>query len=405
MVGDVAGALLALGLKNCVAGFDVINEPFLINAAFYEASYATILASGWTDPIMVVEPAFKNNVVQRPNIPNVVYGPHWYDFRFIMDETYIQLTYAFPSGGVLSALAAFVNGPSSTTGSALSKQLDSVGISVRKLNDWLSSVTAVSTFVASIPTISSSVASYQSTITALISANTPDTLSAFNTDVTNWANTLNGQLFDTTTGIFTVLSPLLTAQDLNTDQPVTSMISASSPLGTVPVIIGEFGCDGAAKFIDCPSWVWSMMSSSDAQLAAGWAQWTYVPQWTPTLVDNFNMEDLSITTGQQGGWNYRAGATVGRPHVLAVAGTPVSVTVIRTPISLTLAYTTGGNNGSTATEIFFDSKAACGAGKSATITATPSGVTCSTKSGNANVVVCDGGRVSSGTAASVTVTC
>ncbi|KXS19102.1 hypothetical protein M427DRAFT_53085 [Gonapodya prolifera JEL478] len=354
---------------------------------------------------MIIEPPFKNKqTLTRPNIPNMIYGPHYYDWRFIMDEVYIQLQYAFQNGGLTSALNAFVTTPTTATRDNLVAQLQFILVATDKLTEWMGngvSGSSVTSYLSEASAIQSSLTSYQTMAATLLSNPDRTALSSFSSSVTNFANTLNVQLFTPSTGLFPVLAPTLSAGAPNTDAPMTSMVTDSAALGSVPVILGEFGCDGAAMFIDCPGWVWSMTSSAETQLAAGYAQWLYAPQWTPQLGDIFNLESLSITTGVQGGFQPRATMMVGRPHVRKVAGIPTAVQVGRSPISLSVTYTTSATTNST-TELFFDVSAACGTTAS-NIVVTPAAAVCSTAQNP--LISCDSSALPANTAVTVTISC
>ncbi|KXS16130.1 glycoside hydrolase family 5 protein [Gonapodya prolifera JEL478] len=404
MVGNVAKALI--GLRNCVLGFDIINEPYLVNNAFYEAAYASIVATGWDYPNIVVEPAFKNNVLSRPNVPNVIYAPHYYDWRFIMDEVYIQLQYAIQNGGLTAAAAAFLANPSAATGAFLNAQLGFVLTATDKLTEWMGNGqtgAAVSTYLSGASAVQTSLTSFQLTATSLSANPDATSLSSFTTSITNVVDNLNGQLFSASTGLFPALAPQLTSAPLATDAAMTSMTTDSNALGTVPLILGEFGCDGAATFIDCPGWVWAMASSAEAQLASGWAQWAYVPIWTPQLGDLFNLESLSITTGVQGGYQPRATMMTGRPHVRKVAGNPTAIQVGKNPVSLSVTFNTVATVSNSTTELFFDDGAACGGLRASNVVATPAGATCSVA--RKPLLLCDSSGLPAGTAVTISVSC
>ncbi|KAI9346062.1 hypothetical protein DFJ73DRAFT_838102 [Zopfochytrium polystomum] len=401
MVQSVAAALLN---ETGVMGFEIMNEPFLLLPGFNEAGAKALAAAGWVDPIVVVEAPFANVTKVRPaGIKNIVYGPHHYNWRFILDPLETQLRYWLQEGGLINPVKAFADAPSEKTMNDMMHHFTFFhnATSVLALNLAAQSAdnAVVANFMDNAAKMSDYSAQVQSHGNAIL--NSPGSLLAaiekgvLVAIVTLVVELFNGICFTPAIGLFSLLRAILPLLPPDTDAAVATMVSdAKSAYGGAPVLVGEFGCNAGAAYLHCDTWTHSLASSADAAKATGWIQWAYVPQWSDALKDVFNLEDLSVTTGVSGGYAKRQTFIQGRPLVRALAG---SLTALTTAVGKgTVQYVTAGAVGAVS-EIFFDEAVACGTGKTAAI-AVQGSASCAYATGGRSLVLC------SSTAANVNVT-
>ncbi|KXS14298.1 hypothetical protein M427DRAFT_499426 [Gonapodya prolifera JEL478] len=75
-----------------------------------------------------MEPAFKKNVFTRPNIKNLIYAPHHYDWRFILDALYSQMHFWIKEGGLTDPVNAFLDNPTLETQARMLQRLNAMKV-------------------------------------------------------------------------------------------------------------------------------------------------------------------------------------------------------------------------------------------------------------------------------------
>ncbi|KAI9364936.1 glycoside hydrolase superfamily [Zopfochytrium polystomum] len=380
LAAPVAGALVG---ESGVFAFDVINEPFSVTTQLVRGGRGRHRVGGL----------------------NIIYAGHHYDDRFTVDAIDTQLTYWVKESGILYAVEAFTSGPSEATAQYLITVLTVLDSTMQVLAQKLAPVLNATGF--DLTPILTTVDGAAKTLGADVGAVLANggTFSGvldpsnFTKTATDLVAFLDGSLFSDE-GLVTLLKVVLPTLPSGTDDAVAALAATASGTFDAPLLVGEFGCEPGSAYMDCAAWVAGLAASADAALAAGWGQWVWEGQWTPTLRDDFNLEDLSVTEGVSGGWATRATFLGGRPLVRAVAGTPTNITSSATGVAV--QFTVGSAVAGAATELFFDQAAACGVGKAATLVADAS-LTCGVDV-DAAIISCTS-SAASGTSVYLSVSC
>ncbi|KAJ3164399.1 hypothetical protein HK101_000442 [Irineochytrium annulatum] len=377
-----------------IAGFDLVNEPYKMNTAFLEAEAQIIMSSGWPNVTFYVEPYFDQGNFTRPNIQNLVYSPHYYDKRIIVDPLYAQLKFWLQDDHSFKPLTdAFFASPSVTTWAAVMAPITKVIDSISSLADTLSSQpnagSVTNTMRSGVSNANSRASDINNTVHGLLTSPVPFSwietavagLVIAGVDVVKAL--LSGLLFTPVVGVFPILHDILGNIQGSSLSTVQSYVQVAKTAGKgAPVFVGEVGCPGEAMYMPAQAAMSDFMQSADS-LFMGYAQWNYNPLWTEALKDGWNGEDLSIVSSLSP-VTPRSGFVQHRPFPRAVAGTPQSLSISppsKSPQTLALSYVTGPVGGKT--EIWFSESGSCG-GKAAKITTTGP-VSCAYNAGSSTV--------------------
>ncbi|KAJ3329778.1 hypothetical protein HDU76_007149 [Blyttiomyces sp. JEL0837] len=386
-----------------IVGFDLINEPLFVDATFFGDVSQSIISSGWSqsDTIFFIEPSMSNQTCIKPSgFPNLVYAPHYYDFRTILDGVYNQLKY-FLSGGVMDNLvSSFINNPSEENHAKLMAPVQSMANIMTYLTEKTSQHSNFTDLHQKLSTISTNINDAKTNLLTQTTKTINKPLDIFlqiaiRAIVGTLSLTLNIFLFTPYIGAFDILADILKAIKVDTDSAIGNLDKQGSGCG-LPFLLGEFGCNQDARFVDAGSYVESIMKSSDKVLGS-FSQWTYQPLWNPTTKDGWNGENFSIVQGLSG--PLVPNHIPNRPYPMATAGTPTSLNITKT--SLSYSYVSSKNN-SLLTEIKFNEAGVCGSGKVAKIVG--DGVGCGFLSGR-SVVQCGVQSGREGSVVSVGISC
>ncbi|KAJ1540076.1 hypothetical protein HK405_012070, partial [Cladochytrium tenue] len=148
----------ALANETGVFGFDLINEPFNVTASFYEDAAAAVAAGGITGAVLLVEPASPSGNIAMPSgLSNVVYAPHHYDWRFILDSYVVQFKYWIQEGGITDPVNAFFDNATEATRAEMMTHFTTYHNVTSQMADSVSDKTSdgnVPSFVSSVSDVS-----------------------------------------------------------------------------------------------------------------------------------------------------------------------------------------------------------------------------------------------------------
>ncbi|ORY51086.1 glycoside hydrolase [Rhizoclosmatium globosum] len=336
---------LGKGLEgvNGIVGFDLFNEPVSMNAEFHADIIKTLKENGHEDSIFFVEPSMEatDTIIPSAYADQIVYAPHYFPSNSVFDQLFGQLDYLI-NYNIKNSANEFLVSPSNQLQESIEFRMGIVKFLLKYVSKGHPNIeSAIDTIFQVGKRLHTGFHEF------LVSHNISS------------ASTVKAELIGLQTGFVgfkALLKTVMPEVKINVTTDIQGKLTPEVLDARVPLFLGEFGVSRHAQFIHAKEYLLKVGDEMDARFA-GYAQWTYAPQWTEELRDGWDLEDFSIMNPTTG-FSFNDNFIAYRPYPKATAGIPVQLRVEMEPV-VKLAYSFVAKEAGE-TVISFNRRGACG---------------------------------------------